>query len=72
MSRGRRIHDWGQTGSQMALLANVNRNQRRRRRAWSTANFVPRDLRKDFRAPRGIGLTKGTLHALKPLFAKET
>lgn len=55
----------------MALLANVNRSPKRRRRAWSPADFVPADLRRVFRPVRGIGLTKSTLHALKPLFAKE-
>lgn len=70
MHRGRRIHDWGQSGSHMALLANVNRSHKRRK-AWSTADFVPRDLRRVFAAPRGIGLTKATLHALKPLFTKD-
>lgn len=53
------------------MTANVNRDPRRRRRPFAVSDFVPRDLAKEFRTPRGIGLTRGTLHALKPLFAKD-
>lgn len=53
------------------MTANVNRDSRRRRRPYGISDFVPRDLGKEFRSPRGIGLTKSSLHALKPLFEKE-
>ena len=68
MQQGRRVHDWGQTGSQLAMVANVNRPPRKR--AYQVAEFVPRDLRKVFRVRRGIGLTKRSLHMLKALFDK--
>lgn len=53
------------------MVANVNRNPKKRRRPFGVGEFVPRDIAKEFRAPRGIGLTRGTLHALKPLFQKD-
>jgi hypothetical protein len=71
MARGRRVHDWGQTGSELAMTANVNRNAKRRRRPYSVSDFVPRDIAREFRSPRGIGMNRSTLHALKPLFAKD-
>jgi len=71
MLRGRRLHDWSQTGSLLAMTANANRNPKKRRRPYGLADFVPTDLRQEFRAPRGMRLTRDTLHALKPLFARE-
>lgn len=71
MARGKRVYDWGHTGNVLALLANVNRNPKKRRRQFAVYEFVPRDLRKEFRTIPGIRMTKSTLHALKPLFEKE-
>lgn len=71
MHHGKRVHDWGQTGSQMALLANVNRNSKRRKSPYPVSSFVPTDLTKVFRVNRGIRMTPNTLHALKPLFQKD-
>jgi len=72
MLAGRRVHDWGQTGSLLALTANANRDPKRRKRPFGIHEFVPRDLRRHFVARRGTGLTKQSLHALKPLFLKDT
>ncbi|MHB8953569.1 MAG: hypothetical protein ACYC4U_11415 [Pirellulaceae bacterium] len=71
MHQGKRVHDWGQTGSSVAMLANVNRNPKKRRSPYGVADFVPRDLAKEFRVRRGIGITRHTLHALKPFFEKD-
>jgi len=69
MLHGRCVHDWGQTGSVLALLANINRDPRRRRRAFGVSEFMPSDLRPAFRQRRG-GVTRAGLRALKPLFQK--
>ena len=71
MHHGRRLHDWGQTGSLLTMSANINRDPKRRRSPYPISAFVPSDVRSAFRTPRGIGLTRSTLHALKPLFQKE-
>lgn len=71
MHHGKRVHDWGQTGSVLAMTANVNRNAKKKRTPYQIASFVPRDLFKEFRAPSGIPMTRSTLHALKPLFKKD-
>ena len=55
----------------IAMTANVNRNPKKRRRPFGVQEFVPSDLRREFRMIPGIRMTKSTLHALKPLFAKE-
>jgi len=55
----------------MALTANVNRDPRRRRSPFSPAQFAPSDIRSEFRVASGVRMTRGTLHALKPLFSKE-
>jgi hypothetical protein len=70
MWRGKRLHDWDQTGELLAILANANRDPRRRRRPFRKHECVPQDLAKDFRTPAGIRLTKSALHALKPFFKK--
>jgi len=68
MLKGKRIHDWGQTGSIVAIIANANRNPKRRRAPYQIADFVPTDLRRYFRQPRGLRMTRGTLHAMKGMF----
>jgi len=71
MLEARRVNEWGQTGSVLAMLANVNRDPKRRKRPFGVADFVPLDIRKYFRTKRGVGLTKSSLHSLKPLFKKD-
>jgi hypothetical protein len=68
MSRGRRIHDWGRSASIIAIIANANRNPKRRRRPYQPADFVPSDLRRVFRTPTGHRMTKAALHSLKSMF----
>ena len=71
MLHARRLHDWGQMGSLLAMTANVNRNPKKRRRPFGIQEFVPSDLRREFRASNGIRLTKTMLHALRPIFDKK-
>lgn len=70
MLDGRRVHDWGMAASHMALLANCNRNPKYRKRPFDVFDFVPPDLRREFRRSHRTGMTPGALRALKPLFAK--
>jgi hypothetical protein len=52
------------------MTANVNRDPKKCR-AFTPADFVPPDLRKEFLVPSGIRLTRTSLHALRPIFAKD-
>jgi len=72
MHHGKRLHEWDQTGELTCILLNANRNPKHRRRPFTKPECVPRDLAKEFRVPSGIRLTKGSLHAMKPLFEKGT
>lgn len=41
MAEGRKQHDWSIASSQMALLAEVNRNPKKRSRSFRPAEFNP-------------------------------
>jgi len=68
MQQGRRAHDWEQTAQQMALLANVNRDTKRKRTPYDPRIFLPPDLRSRMRSLEGIKMNRESLHALKPIF----
>jgi hypothetical protein len=57
------------TANVMALVANCNRNEKRMRRPFHPADFLPADLRGEVRRSPGIRLTSANLRLLKPLFA---
>lgn len=71
MHHAKRLHNWDLAGDVISILLNVNRNPRRRRRPFSKAECVPRDLAREFRAPTGVRLTRSALHAMKPFFTKD-
>lgn len=71
MHEAKRVHEWDQTGELVALIANTNRDPKRRRRPFSKAESVPRDIARYFRRNGGIRMTRKSLHALKPLFDSE-
>jgi hypothetical protein len=71
MLRAKRLHEWDQTGELVSIMANANRDVRKRRRPFRKSECVPPDLAKEFRLPRGIRLSKSALHSLKPLFQKK-
>lgn len=68
MHHGQRLHDWGQTGNLLAMLANVNRDPKKKRSPYPTKAFVPADLKSEFPSSQGIRMSRTTLHALKPIF----
>ena len=63
-SRGRAT--WAIASSIMALVANVNRDPKRRRRPFRPSDFSPYSERR----PRGIPLTAGNIDLLKDVFVK--
>lgn len=44
MARGRLQSEWLRTGSVMALLANINRDPKQRRKPFDATDFMPPDL----------------------------
>jgi len=62
MAEARARSEWAQTSSMMALVANVNRNPRRRRRPYRPDDFNPfaQGSREGIAlTPENIGLLKG-------------
>lgn len=68
MAEGRRSQEWSRTSTLCALIANVNRDSRRRSVPFSFYDFLPGDLQKSFGKPRDRTFTKSDLHALKSMF----
>lgn len=62
MADGRRRHDWAQSAGLMALIANVNRDRKRRPRPFTPADFSPFSEGK--RPLRGVPLTTGNIDQL--------
>lgn len=62
MNEGRQQAEWSRTSSLLALLANVHRDPKRQRKAFTPADFDPTATRKK----RGAGLVigKDTLAAI--------
>ncbi|RMF73573.1 MAG: hypothetical protein D6744_15455 [Planctomycetota bacterium] len=71
MYTGRRRDQWCHTASLMALVANCHRDPRRMRRPFDLIDFLPPDLRVQFRRSTGLRLTPHNLRMLKPLFNKK-
>jgi hypothetical protein len=66
MADGRGRAEWGRMSSLMALVANVNRDPRRRR-VFRPADFSPYE-----RGPgEGIPITAANIDLLKTVFVKE-
>lgn len=42
MAEGRQKHDWGQTASMLALIANCHRDPKKRPRPFAPDEFMPR------------------------------
>lgn len=70
MLNGRRMHDWILAANHMTLLANCNRDPKRKATPYRLYDFLPHDIRRELRMTKGIRMTRETLHALKPLFTE--
>ena len=63
MTKGRQMHEWDIASAQMALLANINRDAKKRARPYSPADFHPlRDT-----PLRGMRITRANIKNLKAL-----
>lgn len=69
MANEKRSHDWGQTSAQLALLANINRDPKKRSRPFHPDDFNPYAERRLKRG--GIPITKANRKVLQKMFAKK-
>jgi hypothetical protein len=68
MAEGRGRAEWGRTASIMALMANVNRDPRKRRRPFEPDYFIPAGFR---RAAKKAAAVKAPLSVLRDIFCRK-
>lgn len=68
MATAKRRHDWKQTSMLLTIMANANRDTKKRKRPFHPDDFMPPDLVEGIRRVSGIRLTPQNLRVLKPLF----
>jgi hypothetical protein len=67
--RGHEYAEWERTAQIWAVIAETNRDHKRRARPFSPFDLFRRPGRRS--TPRGIPLTGDALRAMKPLFVKK-
>jgi len=65
MAEGRQRHDWSQTASLMALIANTNRDPKKHR-PFKPSDFDPFAVKKRI----GIQITKDNIAMMRNFFVK--
>lgn len=66
MAEARREHDWGQTSAVLWLMAEMNRDRKKRPSPYKMSDFDP-----TYRKPKQSNLPKADIRMLKDLFVKE-
>ena len=69
MAEGRGRAEWGRTASMMALVANVNRDPRKRRKPFQPDDFIPPAYKARREKPAVI---KAGFGVLKMIFCRST
>jgi len=73
MYAGKRKAEWSHTSSVLSIIADVNRNHKKRSRPFEPWEFLPDDLKKEARRylkPRGIPLSAKNVRLLKAFVRK--